>query len=82
MSPTSTARNRSTLRKIVLSATAIVVTLVPTACGSAYAASAHAGHSSEVVEVGGVAAAEPIADEEGAAANDTAPEEGAAEQGA
>jgi hypothetical protein len=66
MSPTSTARNRSTLRKIALCAAAIVVTLLPTACGSAYAASGHVGHTSQVVEVGGADAAEPGAADEAA----------------
>jgi hypothetical protein len=83
MSPISTARNRSTLRKITLCAAAIVVTLLPTACGSAYAAS-HAGHSSQVVEVGGADAAEPGAAEEGAAdqnaADQNAGDQNAADQ--
>jgi hypothetical protein len=54
------------------------VTLLPTACSSAYAAD----EAPEVVEVGGVAAAEPLADEDDAAADDPAAEEGAAEEGA
>ena len=78
MSPSNTARYFSTRRKIGLCAAALVVTLLPTACGAAYAAD----DAPEVVEVGGVSAAEPIPDEGDAAANDAAPEEGAAEEGA
>jgi hypothetical protein len=78
MSPSSTARYFSTRRKIGLCAAALVVTLLPTACSSAYAAD----EAPEVVEVGGVAAAEPLADEDDAAADDPAAEEGAAEEGA
>jgi hypothetical protein len=80
MSPTSTARNRSTLRKVTLCAAAIVVTLLPTACGSAYAAS-HVGHTSQVVEVGGADAAEPAAAEP-AAADQNADEPAAADENA
>ncbi|HYH32735.1 MAG TPA: hypothetical protein VD903_20365 [Pseudonocardia sp.] len=68
MSPTSTARHRSTARKVALCAAALVVTLLPTACGAAYADSedGRSGQdSSEVVEVGGADAADPrSADEE------------------
>ncbi|MGH8963913.1 MAG: hypothetical protein ACRDXB_01090, partial [Actinomycetes bacterium] len=72
MSPTSTARRRTTVRKITLCAAALVVAVLPTACGAAYADSeeGHAGHGSEVVEVGGADAAEPQADEEGDEAAD------------
>ncbi|GAA5123333.1 hypothetical protein [Pseudonocardia adelaidensis] len=63
MSPTSTARH-SNLRKISICAAALVVTLLPTACGAAYADIGHAGHTSEVVEVGGADAAEPSGDGE------------------
>jgi hypothetical protein len=70
MSPTSTARHPSTLRRIALCAAALVVTVLPTACGAAYADSGHAGHG--VVEVGGAAAAEPRGDDEEAAAEDDA----------
>jgi hypothetical protein len=63
MSPTSTARHRSTLRKLTLCAAAIVVTILPSACGAAYADSGHAGHSSEIVKVGGGSADEKEADE-------------------
>ncbi|GAA0895215.1 hypothetical protein [Pseudonocardia zijingensis] len=65
MSPTSTTRYRSTLRKIALCGAALAVTLAPAACSTAYADDGHAGHT-EVVEVGGVDAAEP--DSEDAAA--------------
>jgi hypothetical protein len=73
MSPISTARYFSTRRKIGLCAAALVVTLLPTACGAAYASD----EAPEVVEVGGVSAAEALPDE-----GDAAAEEGAAEQGA
>lgn len=68
MSPTSTARHPSILRRVALCAAALVVTVLPTACGAAYAddESSHAGHS-EVVEVGGVDAAEPRSNEDDAA---------------
>jgi hypothetical protein len=69
MSPTSTARHPSTLRKITLCAAALVVTLLPTACGAAYADSER-GQGTEVVEVGGAAAAEPRSDEDDAAEGD------------
>jgi hypothetical protein len=78
MSPSSTARHFSTRRKIGLCAAALVVTVLPTACGAAYADDS----APEVVEVGGVSAAEPIPDEGDAAANDAPAEEGAAEEGA
>lgn len=62
MSPTSTARHRSTTpRKVALCAAAVLATLLPTACGAAYADSGHSGHGTEVVEVGGADAAEPAA---------------------
>src|SRR5918998_482190 len=70
MSPTSTARHPSTLRRIALCAAALVVTVLPTACGAAYADSGHTGHG--VVEVGGAAAADPRGDDEEAAAEDGA----------
>jgi hypothetical protein len=76
MSPSNTARYFSTRRKIGLCAAALVVTLLPTACGAAYASD----EAPEVVEVGGVSAAEPSPDEDDAAANDAPAEEGA-EQG-
>jgi hypothetical protein len=68
MSPTSTARHPSILRRVALCAAALVVTVLPTACGAAYAddESSHAGHS-EVVEVGGADAAEPRSDSDDAA---------------
>jgi hypothetical protein len=82
MSPSSTARYFSTRRKIGLCAAALVVTLLPTACGAAYADD----DAPEVVEVGGVSAAEPSPDSDDAAADDAADDaaagEGAAEQGA
>jgi hypothetical protein len=58
------------MRKVVLCAAALVVTLLPTACGAAYADSGHSGHGTQVVEVGGAAAAEPSSDEENAAAEE------------
>jgi hypothetical protein len=73
MSPNSTARHPSTTRKIALYAAAVVVTLLPTACGTALADSGDTG--STTVEVGGVDAAEPIDDEDGAAAEGGADEE-------
>jgi hypothetical protein len=85
MSPTSTARHPSTQRKIVLCAAALVVTLLPTACGTAYAGTGYSGHSGHgsTVEVGGVAAAEPIDDKDGDAAGDkNADGDAAAEDGA
>jgi hypothetical protein len=78
MSPSSTARYSSTRRKIGLCAAALVVTLLPTACGAAYADD----DAPEVVKVGGVSAAEPSPDEDDAAAEEGAAEEGAAEEGA
>jgi hypothetical protein len=78
MSPSSTARYFSTRRKIGLCAAALVVTLLPTACGTAFAGD----RTPEVVEVGGASAAEPSPDEDEAAADDAAAEEGAAEEGA
>jgi hypothetical protein len=68
MSPSSTARYFSTRRKIGLCAAALVVTLLPTACGTAFAGD----HAPEVVEVGGVSAAEPLPDEDDAAAEEDA----------
>jgi hypothetical protein len=88
MSPTSTARHPSTQRKIVLCAAALMVTLLPTACGAAYADTGYTGHTGHgTVEVGGVAAAEPIDDKDGAAAGDAAGDndadgDAAAEEGA
>jgi hypothetical protein len=70
MSPNSAARNPSTIRKIALCAAAVVLTLLPTACGAAYADD----DAPAVVEVGGVDAAEPSSDEDGAAAKDGADE--------
>jgi hypothetical protein len=70
MSPTSTARHPSTLRRIALCAAALVVTVLPTACGAAYADSGYAHHG--VVEVGGASAADPRGDDEEAAAEDGA----------
>jgi hypothetical protein len=72
MSPNSTARHPSTTRKIALCAAAVVVTLLPTACGTALADTGHAGHAT--VEVGGVDAAEPSNDDDGAATEDGADE--------
>jgi len=72
MSPNSIARHPSTLRKLALCAAAVVVTLLPTACGTALADSGHVGHAT--VEVGGADAAEPIDDEAGDAAEDEAAE--------
>jgi hypothetical protein len=65
MSPTSTTRHPSPLRKITLCAAALAVSLLPTACGTAYADSGHAGHGT--VQVGHAAAAAPIDDQQGAA---------------
>jgi hypothetical protein len=73
MSPNSTARHPSTTRKIAICAAAVVVTLLPAACGTALADSGHAGHAT--VEVGGADAAEPINDDDGAAAEDGAENE-------
>ena len=70
MSPNSTSRRPPTTRKIALCAAALVLTLLPTACGAAYADD----DAPEVVEVGGVDAAEPSNDEDGAAAEDGADE--------
>jgi hypothetical protein len=67
MSPSSTARHFSTRRKIGLCAAALVVTLLPTACGTAYAGD----DAPETVEVGGVSAAEP-AEQDDDAADDNA----------
>jgi hypothetical protein len=60
VSPTSTARRQQTIRKIALCASALVVAVLPTACGAAYADSdeSRTGNSSEIKEVGGVDAAE------------------------
>jgi hypothetical protein len=84
MSPNSTARHRSTMRKVALCAAALVVTILPTACGAAYADSGHAGHGT--VEVGGADAAEPNDDEDGGDQNDEQSadaerEEGSADEG-
>lgn len=70
MSRNSPARRPSTTRKIALCAAALVVTLLPTACGAAYADD----DAPEVVEVGGASAAEPNRDEDGADAEDGAEE--------
>jgi hypothetical protein len=67
VSPNSTARHRAAVRKIALCAAALIVTVLPTACGAAYADSedGHAGHhGSEVVEVGGADAAGPGSDDD------------------
>jgi hypothetical protein len=77
MSPSSTARHFSTRRKIALCAAALVVTLLPTACGTAFAGSDR--DPDEVVEVGGVSAAEPAEQDDDAAAED---DDAAAEEGA
>jgi hypothetical protein len=47
VSPTSTARHRATFRKAAVCASALVVAVLPTACGTAYADSAgnDSGHS-------------------------------------
>jgi hypothetical protein len=83
VSPTSTARNSSTLRKIALCGAAIVVTLLPTACGAAYADSGHAGHSGEVVKVGQSDATEPSSDQaDGQDAADKSGDENAGDQNA
>jgi hypothetical protein len=70
MSPNSIARNPSIARKIVLCAAAVVVTLLPAACGTALADSGDDGQAT--VEVGGADAAEPSDDEDGASADDSA----------
>jgi hypothetical protein len=69
MSPSSTARHFSTRRKIALCAAALVVTLLPTACGTAYADD----DAPEAVEVGGVSAAEPADEGEDADAGGQEP---------
>ena len=79
MSPTSTARHPSILRKVVLCSAAVVVTLLPTACGAAYAAdSTHTGHTGVVKVAGGTTAeptAKPTADKQDAGADETATED-------
>jgi hypothetical protein len=73
MSPNITARHPSTTRKIALYAAVVVVTLLPTACGTALADSGQTGDAT--VEVGGVDAAELTDDEDGAGAEGGADEE-------
>jgi len=74
VSPNSTARHRTAVRKIALCAAALIVTVLPTACGAAYADSEN-GHSGNhgVVEVGGADAAGPGSDDD-AARGDDAPD--------
>ena len=89
MSPNNTARHRATVHKIAICAAALIVTVLPTACGAAYADSepGHAGHHSSTadgseVEVGGEDAAQPRSDDEAEGADEDADEsEGAAGQG-
>ncbi|TQM15971.1 Pecanex-like protein 1 [Pseudonocardia kunmingensis] len=89
MSPNSTARHWTTARRIALCAAALIVTVLPTACGAAYADSetGHAGHhstgpdGSDVVEVGGVDAADPRPDDEADAEADAEGGADDAEQG-
>jgi hypothetical protein len=77
VSPNSTARHRTTVRKIALCAAALIVTVLPTACGAAYADPeiGHAGHQSssadgsDVVEVGGTDAADSESDSDDPAAD-------------
>jgi hypothetical protein len=78
MSPYSTARRPSTARKIALCAAAVVVTLLPTACGTALADSGDTAQTT--VEVGGADAAEPIDDEDGTAGEGGTDEEGGADE--
>jgi hypothetical protein len=70
------------MRKVALCAAALVVTLLPTACGAAYADSGHSGHVTEVVEVGGADAAEPSPDEEDAPAEEGGDENAGDDQNA
>jgi hypothetical protein len=78
VSPTNTARHRQTLRKVAIYGSALVVAVLPTACGAAYADSdLHSGH--DVVDVGAAApdeGGEAAAPENGGEA--AAPEEGGA----
>jgi hypothetical protein len=77
MSANSPARNPSTIRKIALCAAAVMVTLLPTACGAAYADD----DSPEVVEVGGASAAEPSSEEDDEQPRDSGGDDEAAEEG-